>query len=298
MRRSGLPPLNALYVSDVAAQSSSFRETADKLNLPVGSVSRFVRQIETDLGVTLFERMNRGTALTAEGEAYFAAVKPALEQIREASLALKPRTSDTVTIWSTQTTGALWLMPRFGRLRDLIPGIKIKLVFSSDCPMLEDSGIDLAIGPDFNGDFARQGLSYFHCYDERLTAVCAPQMLKKAAIGDLAAFLTASSLFTSRSMMDEWRAWLTAAGVPVDILEQASMFETSLGALDAARSGEGIALGELRAIRDLLQEGRLTPVDANLTIRGYPVGIHWSPETQQRAVVEEIGSALLQLWQG
>jgi DNA-binding transcriptional LysR family regulator len=51
----------------VAAQVGSFRRTAEMCDVDQPSVSRALRQLENDLGVSLFERARSGVRLTAVG---------------------------------------------------------------------------------------------------------------------------------------------------------------------------------------------------------------------------------------
>ena len=54
-----LPPLNTLRAFEAAARLLSFSKAADELNVTHGAVSRSVRQLESDLGIRLFERTTR-----------------------------------------------------------------------------------------------------------------------------------------------------------------------------------------------------------------------------------------------
>lgn len=64
-----------------AAESGSFRRAADALGIGQSSISRGVRRLEDQLGVSLFERSHTGVRLTDAGQRFLADACPALEQL-------------------------------------------------------------------------------------------------------------------------------------------------------------------------------------------------------------------------
>ena len=70
--------LRALRVFCVAAERESFREAAELLYLTSSAVSHQIKQLETELGLMLFERTPRSLTLTAEGRALYEDIQPLL----------------------------------------------------------------------------------------------------------------------------------------------------------------------------------------------------------------------------
>jgi len=68
--------LRAMRVFRVAAERESFRETADSLFLTSSAVSHQIKQLESDLGIKLFERTARSLRLTPEGNALYDDICP------------------------------------------------------------------------------------------------------------------------------------------------------------------------------------------------------------------------------
>lgn len=68
--------LRAMRVFCVAAERDSFRETADMLFLTSSAVSHQIKQLETELGIKLFERTARSLQLTADGRALYDDIYP------------------------------------------------------------------------------------------------------------------------------------------------------------------------------------------------------------------------------
>src|SRR2546427_5805124 len=62
-----LPSLQALRCFEAAARRENFSKAAEELHLTHGAISRAVRLLEDDLGVTLFDRRSRRVFLTEAG---------------------------------------------------------------------------------------------------------------------------------------------------------------------------------------------------------------------------------------
>src|SRR5215469_3210394 len=73
-----------------AAKSRSFTDAAEQLGLTKSAVGKAIAKLEERLGAKLFHRTTRSIALTADGEAYFAACSAALDEISAAEAALGP----------------------------------------------------------------------------------------------------------------------------------------------------------------------------------------------------------------
>ena len=89
MKFRKLPPLHVLHTFEVAAVNLSFKLTAEQLALTPSAVSHQMLALEQFLGTPLFVRKNRRLFLTDAGVAYQKSVSSALEQLREASAALR-----------------------------------------------------------------------------------------------------------------------------------------------------------------------------------------------------------------
>ena len=76
--------LRSLHYFAAAAESSSFSGAARRLGVSVAAVAKLVGTLERELGIRLFERHASGLALTAGGNHYLEACRPALEQLSAA----------------------------------------------------------------------------------------------------------------------------------------------------------------------------------------------------------------------
>lgn len=77
--------LNLLHVKYAleVAKSGSINKAAEVLMVAAPNVSRSIKELENDFGITIFERTQNGTKLTPEGEEFINYAKGVLRQIDE-----------------------------------------------------------------------------------------------------------------------------------------------------------------------------------------------------------------------
>ena len=72
-----------------AAEHSNFRAAARSLGVGEAALSRRVRSLEDEIGVSLFERHRDGVETTIAGRAFFSRVREALDDLDYAAKAAK-----------------------------------------------------------------------------------------------------------------------------------------------------------------------------------------------------------------
>ena len=70
------------YAIEVA-DTGSFSKAAERLYISQPNLSRAIRELETSLGTTLFERSTKGTELTPDGEIFIRYAKSILQQLND-----------------------------------------------------------------------------------------------------------------------------------------------------------------------------------------------------------------------
>ena len=80
--------LNAMAVFAAVAEARGFRAAGERLGVSASAVSQAVRKLEAQLGAVLLQRSTRSVRLTEAGERLYAAVRPALEEVRAAVAAV------------------------------------------------------------------------------------------------------------------------------------------------------------------------------------------------------------------
>ena len=70
------------YAVEVA-KSGSLNKASEILLIAQPNLSRSIKELEADLGITIFERTTRGMTLTPEGEEFIGFAKGILSQIEQ-----------------------------------------------------------------------------------------------------------------------------------------------------------------------------------------------------------------------
>ena len=115
-----------------AARLGSFAKAADRLNATQSAVSMRVQELESDLGVILFDRTQRSARVTAQG----AALVPLAEQILDAAerfakaAAGHARASGYVRLGVTEVVALTWLPSFVAGLRKSHPAIQLEIEVS------------------------------------------------------------------------------------------------------------------------------------------------------------------------
>ena len=251
--KHALPPLNTLRVFEAAARHLSFTRAAEELNVTQAAVSHQIKALEERLGITLFKRMNRALMLTDAGQAYYPAIREAIDAIRQATERLyELESTGTLTVTMLASFAAKWLVPRLGRFRARCPDIDVLLSTSSKLIDFQRDDVDIGIR---YGAGEWPNVISEKLFSEDLFPVCSPALLDGAIPLREPADLAHHMLLQDAGM--DWRTWLIAAGIgDVELHFGTSFIDSSL-ALQAAMAGQGVALGRMALVADDLAAGRL-----------------------------------------
>ncbi|WP_428493693.1 LysR substrate-binding domain-containing protein [Rhodopila sp.] len=267
-----LPPLNAVRAFEAAARHGSFKQAAAELAVTDGAVSRQVALLEAWLGgPALFQRLNRGVALTTDGDALLAECGPALDRISAAARRHRARRGEqaarVLRVNALATFSLRWLLPRLGVFREQHPGIEVRLT-TSNAPidgLAEDYDVVIRGGPDsFHGFVSHPVVS------ERRLPVCSPAVARRQGLGGVAD-LERVTLLHVASMPRLWRDWLTEAGHGGLQPGASVTLDHFYLSIQAAIDGLGVAMGPTALVSDELASGRLTTPfpEVSLPARSY-----------------------------
>src|SRR5712672_2502560 len=202
-----LPSLNGLRAFEAAARHLSFTVAASELNVTQTAISHQIRRLEEELGIRLFIRQNRALALTPEARDYLPGVRAAFNDLRLATERLLRRENDHVlTISTLASLAAKWLLPRLSSFQEAHPGIDVRITTSTALVDFRAGDVDAAI---------RYGRGHWPgLRADQLFPVCSPALLTGnrplRCPEDLRDHVL---LHTSNIYTDDWRLWLTAAGL-------------------------------------------------------------------------------------
>ena len=251
-----LPSLNGLRAFEAAARHMSFTQAAAELNVTQTAISHLIRRLEQEIGVKLFVRQNRGLALTPEGRDYLPGVRTAFQDLRLATDRLLRKDDGRVLTISTMASlAAKWLLPRITSFQEQHKEIDVRITTSLDLIDFRRDEIDAAIR---YGRGQWRGLHADWLMADELFPVCSPTLLEGnnplRKPEDLA---NQTLLHTSGGFSDDWRQWLTAAGLPPGLSTHGVTFDVSLVTVQAAIDGLGVAIGRTSYVEADIQKGRL-----------------------------------------
>ena len=137
--------LNSIRVFETAARFGSFKLAAEALHITPTAVSHQIRKLEAQLGTPLFERQVRAVTLTDAGRQLADAARLALRTLDDAIEGIAERQS-ILTLNTTSSFAAMWLVPRLACFHRLHPDIRIRLQTDEQAISLKrQSGVDVAI---------------------------------------------------------------------------------------------------------------------------------------------------------
>jgi LysR family glycine cleavage system transcriptional activator len=251
--RTSLPPLIAVRAFEAAARYGSFVRAADELNITPAAVSQQVRYLEERLAVRLFTRHARGVQLTRVGSDYATMLTMALDQIAAATV--RAQTADevgTLTISTTPSFAAKWLMPRLIRFQNRHPELDVRLSTSNALTDFKLGDIDLSVR---YGKGRWPGLQSELLLETDRFPVCSP------ALRDGLQPLRRPKDLGKHTMLhvktDEWAEWLSFAGLGGMAWKRGPQYSDAGLVTQAAVEGHGVALGQRVLVADDLAAGRL-----------------------------------------
>jgi LysR family transcriptional regulator, glycine cleavage system transcriptional activator len=252
-----LPSLNGLRAFEAAARHLSFTQAASELNVTQTAISHQIKRLEEELGVRLFVRQNRSLTLTQQAQDYLPGIRAAFNDLRLATDRLLRKDDDHVlTVSTLASLAAKWLLPRLTAFQETHPGVDVRITTSTSLVDFQRDNVDAAIR---YGRGQWPGLRADWLMADELFPVCSPSLLRGdrplRQPEDLRGY---PLLHTSNANSDDWRLWLTAAGLPADIAKQPGItFDMIFMTIQAAIDGIGVAMGRTSYVQDDIAKGRL-----------------------------------------
>jgi DNA-binding transcriptional LysR family regulator len=142
--------MRQLRVFVAVARHASVSRAADELHLTPPAVSMQLKDLETDIGLPLFDRIGRTVSLTTVGEHLVVYAQRILATLREADTAvarLRGLASGTLVIGMVST--AKYFLPRLlARFREEHPGVELRIALGNREALvrqLQGNEVDLAV---------------------------------------------------------------------------------------------------------------------------------------------------------
>lgn len=281
-----LPPLPAIEAFLFAARSASFRAAAQQLALSPSAFSRRLQTLEAFTGVALFER-SAPPLLTPAGRQYYQAISGRLDEILEATEALRQAPADQrLTLLSPPSLATNWLMPKLRGFIAQNPDLNIDVAIGQDLNSLRQGKADVAISGDVR-DFT--GLPTEQLATLQGIAVAPSTLTYGRKPPTCLKELYGHRLLAIHNPPDFWARWLNGVGYNGPDLGDPTRYETWGLMYEAAANGFGLAIAVAAMANNYLRDGRLTPcVEMSVDFQTRYKLAFANPKTQARADVRRL----------
>jgi len=260
MKRAGLIELNAVVA---VATHKGFRKAALELGVSASALSHAISNLETRLGVRLFNRTTRSVALSEAGERFLARVTPALGQIAEAMddvNAFRETPSGTLRLNASEGAAQIILAPVVLAFLRRFPDMRVDIVAEGRMVDIVAEGFDAGIR------------SLEHVPRDMIAISCSPPV-RFVVVGSPAYFtnnpppktpaeLNQHVSIRCRLESGQLYNWEFQKGTDVSAFEPSGQLTLNNDHLmiSAALEGAGLAWVHEPAIREHLASGRLIEV--------------------------------------
>jgi LysR family transcriptional regulator, glycine cleavage system transcriptional activator len=268
-----LPPLTQLRAFEAAARLLSFKQAAFELGLTPTAISHQIKLLEQHVGRPLFRRQPRPLELTSTGKQILPPIRDGFDAIAEVFGRVRPDSGRALRVTATNAFAARWFVPRLPKWREAHPRVKLDIIGTDALLDVESGDVDIAIRYARNSPVGAS----VELMRDTFHLVASPKVVGKSS-----RFLTAAEIVQyplieaawplTDPLAPTWRRWqMVALGgrkVP-DLAAMASLtFQEELHAIEAAVSGQGIAICSDVLIGPELASGALVPV-SGVTLSGY-----------------------------
>jgi LysR family glycine cleavage system transcriptional activator len=235
-----LPPLRALEAFVRVVRLGSAKAAANELGLSPSALSRRVGALEDFVGKRLFTRQHQAMKLTDDGQAFYSAVSPRLEELAEA---VESQIASS-EVWRLHLGvpslfGGQRLFPRLPELRKLHPRLHIDIDTSPNLEMRVGDSLDAAIILATEPDPALYSVRLDY---NRVYAITSRALAAEIGPTPDMALLAKQTFLIHNDLPDSFLAWKAALGL--EQLEPAAIdhFDSGQLVLEAAAQGLGIAI--------------------------------------------------------
>jgi LysR family transcriptional regulator, glycine cleavage system transcriptional activator len=235
-----LPPLRALEAFVRIVRLGSAKAAANELGLSPSALSRRVGALEDFVGKRLFTRQHQAMRLTDEGQAFYNAVAPKLEELGDAvDSQVDPGRVLRLHLGVPSLFGGQRLFPRLPELRKLHPRLHIDIDTGPNIAERIGDTLDAAIILSKEPDPSLYSVRLDH---NRVYAITSTALAQDIGPVPDAAKLSRQTFLIHNDLPDSFQAWKQAMGL--DDLDPAAIdhFDSGQLILEAAAQGLGIAI--------------------------------------------------------
>jgi len=171
--------IQAMQVFARVVETGSFTRAAESLNLPKGSVTKLVQQLEARLKVRLLNRTTRQVTVTADGAAYYERTSRVLNDLEDIEASMgnaQANPSGRLRVDVGTSVARLIVIPALPEFYRRYPDIQVDLGVTDRPVDLISDNVDCVIR---GGELVEQSLVARRVGNMRLVTVAAPSYLRE-----------------------------------------------------------------------------------------------------------------------
>ena len=273
--------LEQLVVFVAVAEREHLTRAAEALRLTPSAVSSAIRKLEDFYRVTLFDRVGRGLALTAEGRAFLDEARATLARIRSTERVLAELGGlerGALSIFASQTIASYWLPAVLMRFHARYPGIELKMSIGNTVMVADAVARGEAELGYIEGTLDNPRLRKRHLTDDALMVVVGPGHPLADGRGVSAAELVRATGFVLREEGSgtrfEFEQAMAGFGIGPDDLDVVMVLPSNEAVLSAVRSGHAATAISGAVAAPWLASGGLKRVNFDLPSRAFQLLSH------------------------
>jgi len=265
-----------MKVFAAVARLGSFAAAAEELDISNTMCSKFVRDLESNLGARLLNRTTRQLSLTEVGSTYHKKVIDILTEVEEAEQCVSELQNEpvgTLRIMSLPSFGSFHIARAIKGYKQQYPKVAIELNLSDDFDNLVDKGMDLAFRV---GELEDSSVVALKISSSRLIVCASPEYLKEngtpqtpESLQDHVCLVTSNNvIFTPH-----WTFNIDGVKTEFDIKSNYLTSNIADSLRVAALNGSGLIQLPSYMIGLDIQSGRLMPVLEKFEPKPLPINL-------------------------
>ena len=264
--------LDQLRAFVATAQTGSFTAAAEQLGVSNRLTSKYVGELETRLGVRLFQRTTRRVGMTPAGEDLLARAPALLDELDDLLGDVSEGSrgfSGVIRVSAPVTFGEAYIVPMLGRFAMQHPNLTFDMRLSDHYVDLASEGIDVAfrLGATDMLSIKIRKLGMIHS-----VIAASPAYLAKFGPPESIAALSdhACIVDTNRRNARRWTFQNENKETAVTVAGRFHV-NSARAACDLAVAGQGIVYSPHFAVVDALKSGALVPLFPEFTCEEIPL---------------------------
>jgi len=265
-----------MKVFAAVARLGSFAAAAEELDISNTMCSKFIRDLESNLGARLMNRTTRQLSLTEVGSTYHKKVIDILTEVEEAEQCVSELQNEpvgTLRIMSLPSFGSFHIARAIKGYKEQYPKVAIELNLSDDFDNLVDKGMDLAFRV---GELEDSSVVALKISSSRLIVCASPEYLKQNGTPQTPEALQKHvCLVTSNNVIftPHWTFSIDGVETAMDIKSNYLTSNIADSLRVAAINGSGLIQLPTYMIGLDIQSGRLKPVLEEFEPKPLPINL-------------------------